>query len=255
MSLRVTKIIAGACTAFTMSLTIGCGDLPESPAGANLPVGAETSAQTYPAMNFNLDLPQVNDRTTIEYIVDDGPEIQAIEEIDGPADWPRLEAEDQLEEGFADGITAGEPPVDNQGDEVEDEAEEQAEPMDNGFADGDATVREWKEVASTVCRDEDSELTGFKVTNEADSELYRATRFACTEIDESNESARTIDYAAFVLGDDTSCKTLDAYKAHAAAICGTESELVEKKVFDLCGDSGDVSMYRSALFVCKKPQK
>ena len=255
MKLQATKMIATACAAFTMSLTIGCGDMPESPAGANLPVGSETSAQSYPAMNFNLDLSDLNRRVTINEIIEEGQVPEAIEQVEGPADWPILEVKDQLAEGFADGITDSLPPVEDQEDEEGIENVDQAEQLNDGLADGDGTMGEWKDIAWSVCRDDETELTGFKVTNQSESELYRASRFACTYMDESNDAERTIDYAAFVLGDDTSCKTLDEYKAYALAICGTESEMVEKKVFDLCGDSGDVSMYRSALFVCKKPNQ
>lgn len=253
MKLRLTKIIASTCAAFTMSMTIGCGDLPESPVGANLPVGSESSAQSYPSMNFNLDLTQPDERLTIERYVDDNQGIEAIEEINGPADWPALVATDQLSDGFADGITENTPADDNHDDEHNDGQDAQDEPANNGFADGDATPGEWKDVAWSVCRDDESELTGFKVTNEVDSGLYRATRFACTFNDESNERASTSDYAAFILGSATSCKTYESFKAQAQSICGTNTDIVEKKVFNLCAESDGVQMYQSALFACRKP--
>jgi len=253
MKLRLNKIIATTCAAFTMSLSVGCGDFPESPAGANLPVGEEASAQSYPGGNFNLDLTQADERPTINHSVDDNQIIEAIKQIEGPADWPTLTAVDNLGEGFADGITGGAPEEENRDQELNEDEAAQAGPVSNGFADGDATSREWKGLASNVCRDNVSELTGFKLTNAAGTGLYRAARFACTVFDESNDTAQTADYAAFVLGDATSCKTYESFKAHAERICGTETDIVEKKVFGLCAESDGVSLYQSALFTCRKP--
>jgi hypothetical protein len=253
MKLRLTKIIASTCTAFTMSMTIGCGDLPESPAGANLPIGSESSAQSYPNANFNLDLNQSDERPTVERVVDDNQLLEAIETLEGPADWPTLAANDQLGEGFANGITGNTPAEEDQDEEDNPGEDAQEEPENNGFADGYATSREWKDVAWSICNDDESELTGFKVANEADSGLYRATRFACTYTDESKDASTTVDYAAFVLGSATSCKTYEAFKAQAESICGTETEIVQKKVFNLCAESGGVSFYQSALFSCRKP--
>jgi hypothetical protein len=254
MNRRLNKIVVTTCAAFTMSLGIGCGDMPESPAGANLPIAEEASAQSYAGMNFNLNLPESVERPTINHYVNDAQIIEAIGQIEGPADWPTLTVTDHLGEGFADGITQGEPEEENQNEEFNDEDNADEEPLVDGFADGDATSREWKELAWGVCRDDVSELTGFKVTNAAGTGLYHAARFACTFVDDSNDTAHIADYAAFVLGDASSCKTYETFKSHAEQICGMETEIVEKKVFGLCAESGGERMYRTALFACKKPQ-
>ena len=254
MTVRTNNPMMICCAAIAIVLASGCGEMTDSPVANNLITGEDTAAQAQQPYNYDIDLPDLDDGLTIDYVVDvpsDGLDLAAIENA---ADWPELVVNDPLDDGFAHGIQPN-----NEEDVIDEENEEDVEeeadfsgPEANGFGDGSAVIGEWKHLAIETCSEEDGELSDLVPVLSNDEGAYRGARFACSYEDVSLNQEIVSEYTAVIFGGESSCKTYDVYKQQIQNLCGTEAEIIEKKVFDRCSGDNEEPMYRSALFICHK---
>jgi hypothetical protein len=236
-----------AVIALSIVVATGCGEAPIDDVGSNAYLGQETGAQAQPAPQGDFNIPLEEARPSLDGVrIETAPAFEELPIGNGHVPDPGFDIIENVEDDIDTEQEVLEEEV------VEEELEEVEEAsIEDGFRDGDATAREWKDVAKATCRYDESELSAFTVIGERDESLYRGARFAC--MDDSDVSQGIIEgkYLAVVLGGESTCKSYDTFVEAARMACGSEAEITTKKVFNSCSQSGSERMYESALFVCQ----
>jgi hypothetical protein len=211
-------------------LTIGCGELPEttddviSMEEETLTTGADNRLH---ALDVDLRRSENTARIDVSVLMDDDSEA--------------FEAWDD---------TAGQPNVVPMWDgNVERDTVDDVMPMPAGFADGCASNEEWRQLATAVCEDYDSNIGGLVVGDSCGQEQYRLTNFSCvTAGDHKNESMHR-EFTSILLGDASTCKTASQFRESAAGLCDTTSGVIELKVLGRCDVADDSTPHYEAVRV------
>jgi hypothetical protein len=211
------KTIALTTVAALTILVTGCGEIEEQTA-AEMVDGAQ-AADTVGLSGLALQgLAEDELRTSYH-------------DVEAP---PRFAFESQVADASADKVPA-EPNIEVTMPDVDEGVEE--EEFLNPLADGCASPRLWKDMATELCEANQGHLLALDVDGACGGGQMTDARIRCGVVDADTGESGHLDMNSSLLGGEGTCKSVRDFKNALWPICKTGTQLIEVSPVAACGEN------------------